>query len=141
MKYIINYPKKLSKTSLEILSEGVGYRNDLCYGSGQSDFEKVMIYELLEMGNRDILNTFKLLYDPKINLRQKNSINIPKVIKFFSETIQSDKLFCKWFTTSEMVKMLYDGNVTQYQFNEDRTIMVASDLDTDGVLLVSDKEF
>lgn len=128
----------LSKTALSILQTRIGYRNDELYNSKVVRFEDILCYEVKELGNLDILETCKSLYNVKISCDDIDK-SIQSVLYYFCEKLKSDILFAKWLTTKKNVNKLYEGNAKGYNIPD--FSFIASDLGDDGILFVSNTEF
>lgn len=126
-----------STTAIKIMSLKEGYRDDEVYGSGVEDFEAVVRFEVLELGNKDIFYTLKG-YNPKVDLRKSKELLIGQVLTFYRNKFKAKKLYCKWLTSREAVLDIYGSNPVCYDFKNQR-VCIASDCSDDGVLLVSDR--
>ena len=116
-----------------------GFRNDEIYGSGHEDFEEVIKYEILELGNTDIFDTIELLYPTTLKLPEDTYQAIDTIINFFKKVYRTNKLYVKWLATKDSVYEYYGGNPTCYVINPNALIL--SDLGKEGVLFISDKPF
>lgn len=129
---------KYSETAIEILTNGFGYRDDNYSGQGIEDLESIVKYEVLELQNRDILYTCRKLYALDLDIRNlKKSVEV--VLKFFYHFYNSKILYAKWLTLEKFVVYLYGKDVSKYSIPINS--LIVSDLNTEGILLVSNKRF
>jgi len=133
----------LSKESIELLETGIGYRNDLLYGSGIEDFEAVISHEILELGNRDIPLTCNKLYSISTSLMDI----IPKkvirrIVDYMRTHYKTSSLYVKWLCTKCNVIEYYEGcdeNIVAYKIPSNA--LVISDLGREGALFISDHKW
>lgn len=130
----------LSKEAQKMLYTHCGYRNDFLYNSGKENFLEVMQFEVLELGNTDILHSCKRIYGLKLDLRKRKE-SMQKIYEYFCFLLDTDRLYCKWLATKEDVIRLYDGveNCNKVRLNLDS--LIVSDLGPDGVLFISSMPF
>lgn len=133
----------LSRESQLILAYGYGYRNNYIYGSGVDDAFKIIDYEVLELGNTDILYTCRKLYGLKLDIRKKKeSIYIIKM--FLRSVLGESKIYGMWFGTEENINKYYEGkgNCSCYFLPRNYgEALVISDLGPEGSLVVSVNPF
>ena len=129
---------KVSQVAREMVVNGYGFRDDTCYNSGVENAVDVINYEVLTIGNSDILLTCRNLYHLDVDLRsRKKSVNI--ILNFLFFYYKTDILFAKWLTLAENVVYLYGENLSRYVIP--KSSLIVSDLNIDGCLFVSDKIF
>ena len=136
---------KLSNTAQSLIKNGCGYRNIEVYGSGVVDYEEIIKFETLELGNDDIFDTCLELYNIGYNtnglMEEKEEDierRIEENIKHWKNHFQADKLYGLWLTTEEAVEELYEGDPVEFTIPAGAVIV--SDLDEEGILLVFNKD-
>lgn len=125
---------KLSETSKSLIQNRIGFRNNEYYNSGIVSFEEILKYEVFELGNVDILLTCRKLYNVKFDMRNKKD-SIQKILDFFYSLYKTKNLYAIWLTTQNNVQRYYPGDfISKYKIN--KTSLVVSDLDVEGVLFI-----
>lgn len=142
-----------SETLIAIEKLKKGYNNKLFRDSGVVDFEKILEFELYELGNIDILEKLED-YGLKMPLEEfygdlyifeemKEEI-IGRVMSFVRKKMglkSNDKIFAKWLTTMDGILENYivddDFEIQEYSLPEKH--LIASDLGTSGVLVLSNE--
>lgn len=125
---------KLSETSKSLIQNRIGFRNNEYYNSGIVSFEEILKYEVFELGNVDILLTCRKLYNVKFDMRNKKD-SIQKILDFFYSLYKTKNLYAIWLTTQNNVQRYYPGDfISKYKIN--KTSLVVSDLDIEGVLFI-----
>lgn len=131
---------KESQVATVLLGHHKGFRNDYCYGSGVTDALEVIKYEVLELGNIDILETSRQKYNIKMDLRNKKQ-SIEILHKFLINYYGSRKLNVLWLSTYDSIMNMYGGSDSISTYFIPKNSLILSDLGFDGVLLVSNQEF
>lgn len=125
---------KLSETSKSLLQNKQGFRNNEYYNSGVVSFEEILKYEVMELGNVDILLTCRKLYGIKFDMRNKKE-SIQKVLDYFYKIYKTKNLYAIWLTSQDNVQRYYPGStISKYLIN--KTSLIVSDLDVEGVLFI-----
>lgn len=125
---------KLSETSKSLLQNKQGFRNNEYYNSGVVSFEEILKYEVMELGNVDILLTCRKLYDIKFDMRNKKE-SIQKVLDYFYKIYKTKNLYAIWLTSQDNVQRYYPGS-TSNKYLINKTSLIVSDLDVEGVLFI-----
>jgi hypothetical protein len=144
-----------SETAVQIKNLKKGYNNKLFRDSGVVDFEKILEFELYELGNIDILEKLED-YGLKMPLEEfykdlyifeemKEEI-IEKVMSFVRKKMglkNNEKIFAKWLTTMNGILENYivDDDFEIQEYSLPKKYLIASDLGTGGVLVLSNKMF
>lgn len=125
---------KLSETSKSLIQNRMGFRNNEYYNSGVVSFEEILKYEVIELGNVDILLTCRKLYDIKFDMRNKKE-SIQKVLDYFYKIYKTKNLYAIWLTSQDNVQRYYPGSaISKYLIN--KTSLIVSDLDVEGILFI-----
>jgi hypothetical protein len=109
--------KGLSNTSKQMLSSRIGYRDDNIYGSGVTNFEDIIKYEINELCNDDILFTMMNTYDVFIDSSESIEFNISIVINKVKELLKYPNL-------------TYDVTDTSYRIYNNGMIVIEQDKNT-----------
>lgn len=137
----------MSEEAEIIKTYNAGYRNE-AYSSGKcpNTLEKVMSYEVLELGNLDILNTLRTVYDAKIDMRRNIKVSVAQALQFVQEQLGGElpNIQAFWLCSSlDEVKQWYmrpssDADIWRYTIAGE--FMCISDLGPEGVLVAYDSE-
>lgn len=129
---------KVSQVAREMILNRYGFRDDTSYNSGVENVSEIIKYEVLTIGNKDILLTCRKLYNLDFDMRNcKKSIEV--VLNYLYAYYKTDILYAKWLTLAENVVYLYGENISKYLIPINSLII--SDLGFDGCLFVSNKNF
>lgn len=116
---------KQTVTAAEIIATNIGYRNDALFSGDDYLIHDVLDWEMHELQNTDILDYLNLSH-------------FDDVIDYVKQHFGTDEVYGYWFTTKQNVIDLYHGDtedMTQFELPSDYLIL--SDLDDDGILIVS----
>lgn len=125
------------------------YRTETAYGSGVRDLRGVIEYEIIELGNTDIietlLDTFKVTeeQDRKLNKYLDNFEYEDEVVDICMDIIRNkypQAKYALWLADKDTVKSLYGGSDEDIDAYEIEYEMPISDLGYDGKLFVYSKE-
>lgn len=147
----LNY-KKLSESAVKLLKSKVGYRRDDFYGSNVIDFIDVVRYEMLELGNEDIPVTISSLYGidvMDVNIYESFSGIIDFIFKAFNinkKNYKQNMIKARWFCSDvdhvvDNYILYCESEIYVSKYSIPNDIIIASDLDRQGILVVSNKEF
>ncbi len=128
----------MTNEAKEIMLNGLGYRDESCYGLGYEEFEEVFEFEVFELCNTDIFLTIRDEYGIKFDMRKKKeAINI--ILSHLRNHFKSRDLFCIWVCTKSTVHYYGTEDISEVIIPKN-SIMV-SDLGDEGVLFVNSEPF
>lgn len=148
---------ELSSAAKFVLDNKIGYRNPYIYGSGVVDVLQIVRYEIEELGNLDIpyfcVSNFGMgITEEEIdymNSGQADDYEWDVFVEYFMNRFESfmykktnitpENWFGIWVGTVDDIIQNYEGeteNIVEVNFG-DRDIIILSDLDSDGALVLS----
>jgi hypothetical protein len=104
----------LSNSSKQMIESRIGYRDDTIFGSGVTNFEDIIKYEINELCNDDILDTMMNTYDVFIDSCESVEFNISVVINKVKELLKYPDL-------------TYDVTDTSYRIYNNGMIAIEQD--------------
>lgn len=145
MKLQLNKKCKISKEAKIIIQSRLGYRNDYNVLGGRTDsFKRVLAYETLTLGNRDIYHTVKQYYNiGKLDLRHTPEVLNRIILNLFAQHFgcNASYLMCYWLCANRQDVIRYYGTDNLKQFVIPDSFLIASDLGPEGILIVSATAF
>lgn len=129
-----------TNTLKKMLDEGHGYRSENTYGSGVRDLREIIMYEVLELGNSDIVDYCSEIYGIENILNEEVFDTEEEELERWIDNLYT-KLNCKkayglWLTSIAGVQEVYDEcaleEIDQYIIPAESAVL--SDLGEDGVL-------
>jgi len=144
--------KRFSQELQQMLTEQKGYRNEEYSGSGITDPEKVLTFEIYELGNTDILEFFQKHYgfDYPCIIEQLEEgrvteeeikVEVKRIISYISRKMGAKTLYCLWLATREGIRENYvdtEDTVTEYNLSR-INYMPICDLGDQGALFILDR--
>ena len=145
--------KRFSQELQQMLTEQKGYRNEEYSGSRITDPEKVLKFEIYELGNTDILEFFQKHYGFNYSCiiekleegrvtEEEIKDEVKKIISYISRKMGGPKtLYCLWLATREGIRENYidpEDPVTEYNLSG-CDYMPLCDLGDQGALFILDR--
>ena len=141
-----------SKELLQMITDGIGYRNPQYYGSNITDCKQVLKYEIMELENVDILydSYYQFVIEnattqiPSMTIAElenaynnydENTIDIAleEITNSIGQLLRDDNPQVLWLATKEAVENLYEGTIYIEAYSVEEGICIV-DLGYDGCL-------